>query len=155
MWHRSRRSTCLRGLLLCLAICILAGSSLHGAKKTKVSDVTEVVVIEVPVQVTYGGEPARGLTPEQFEVFDSRKRRELTGFDVYDLSGSVIEEGPMGIEIPAAARRKFLFFFDLSLSAPDSILRARDAAKQFVSTRTRSDRSGRCGNLLSVREAPS
>lgn len=134
MRSHARRSTCLRGLLLCLAICILAGSSLLGAKKTKVSDVTEVVVIEVPVQVTLNGKPVRGLTQDQFEIRDGRKRLSLTGFDAYDLSGSSVESGPMAPLFPAAARRRFLFFFDLSLSTPDSIVRARDAARELVST---------------------
>ena len=129
-----RRSSCLRGLLLCSAGCILMSSSLPAAKKVKQSDVTEVVVIEVPVQVTYGGEPARGLTPDQFELFDGRKRRELTGFDVYDLSGATLEETPLGLRIPAAAQRKFLFFFDLSLSLPEAVIRARDAARELVET---------------------
>ncbi len=134
MRYSSRRSTYLRGWFLFSAGCILTSSGLMAAKKTNVSDVTEVVVIEVPVQVTKDGKPVRGLTPDQFEIVDGRKRRELTGFDAYDLSGAGIEPDPMAPWIPAAARRRFLFFFDLSLSAPDSIVRAREAAKELVST---------------------
>lgn len=132
MRYSSRRSSYLRGLLLCSAGCILISSSLLAAKKSKHSDVTEVVVIEVPVQVTYGGEPARELTPDQFELFDGRKRRELTGFDVYDLSGSATEETPLGLRIPAVAQRKFLLLFDLSLSMPEAISRAQEAAREMV-----------------------
>ena len=129
-----RRSNCSRGLLLFSAGCILMSSGLLAAKKAEHSDVTEVVVIEVPVQVTLNGKPVRGLTPENFELFDGRKRQELTGFDLYDLSGAAADSSPMGLRIPAAAQRKFLIFFDLSLSEPDSIVRAREAARELVST---------------------
>ena len=119
-----------------LAVCAVAllVSDPSGAQDVRQDDVTDVVVIEVPVQVTKDGKPVRGLTPDQFEIRDGRKQRNLTGFDAYDLSGSRVESGPMAPLFPAAARRRFLFFFDLSLSAPDSIIRARDAAKELVST---------------------
>ena len=133
MRHSSRQLAYWGGSLLLVVFCILAGYSPLAAEKTKLSDVTEVVVIEVPVQVTHNGKPVRGLTPEQFEVFDGRKQRELTGFDAYDLTGSEGEASPMGLRIPAAAQRRFLFFFDLAFSEPNSIMRAQQSAQQVVS----------------------
>ncbi len=134
MRHYSKPSIFLRSLLLVSTIWIPAGTNHLTAQKTQHADVTEVVVIEVPVQVTKDGKPVRGLTPDQFEVLDGRKRRDLVGFDTYDLSGSKIEPNLAGLRIPAAAQRRFLLFFDLAFSDPDSIVQAQKAAKEFVST---------------------
>jgi len=98
-------------------------------------DTVEVVEIQVPVNVVgKDGEPVRGLTAESFEVFDGKKQQQITGFRVVDLD--VIESSmtrrEMELAVPAAARRHFLLLFDLSFSTPTSILRAREAARQFV-----------------------
>ena len=50
------------------------------------SETTEVVVVEVPVQVIKDGEPVRGLTAADFELYDGRKKVEITGFEVLDLA---------------------------------------------------------------------
>ena len=47
---------------------------------------TQVVVVEVPVQVIRNGEPVRGLTAEDFEVWDGREKQTLTGFEAVDLA---------------------------------------------------------------------
>ena len=44
------------------------------------------MVVEVPVQVVKDGEPVRGLTAADFEVYDGRKKLPVTGFEVLDLS---------------------------------------------------------------------
>ena len=46
---------------------------------------TDVVVVEVPVQVLRDGEPVRGLTADDFEVYEGRKKLPVTGFEVLDL----------------------------------------------------------------------
>jgi len=134
MRHHSERSTYLSSLLLFSTCWIMVSTSPLVAERARHTDVTEVVVVEVPVQVSKDGKPVRGLTVDQFEVVDGRKRQELTGFDAYDLSGSSVEPSPMGPRIPAVAQRRFLLLFDLSFSGPDSIVRARHAAKELVST---------------------
>ncbi|MGB5174932.1 MAG: hypothetical protein WBQ30_09350, partial [Thermoanaerobaculia bacterium] len=98
-------------------------------------DTVEVVEIQVPVNVVgKDGLPVRGLTAENFEILDGKKQQQITGFRVVDLD--VIESSmtrrEMELAVPAAARRHFLLLFDLSFSAPTSILRAREAARQFV-----------------------
>src|SRR5258708_15880795 len=55
------------------------------------SESTEVTVVQVPVQVVRGGEPVRGLTAADFEVFDGGKRPKLSGFEVLDLAA---RQGP-------------------------------------------------------------
>jgi VWFA-related protein len=89
---------------------------------------TDVVVVEIPVQVTRDGEPVRGLSAADFEVIDGRKKQEIVGFDVVDLS----QDGSATREIPIAGRRHFLMLFDLALSYPATVVKARDAARELV-----------------------
>ncbi len=91
----------------------------------------EVVVVEVPVQVVDGGEPVRGLTAANFEVFDGRKKVAVTGFEVLDLAST---PAASPVDVPSAARRHFMMLFDLTFSDPTSLLRAREAAKEVVKT---------------------
>ncbi|HEX4494228.1 MAG TPA: VWA domain-containing protein [Thermoanaerobaculia bacterium] len=87
---------------------------------------TQVLSIEVPVQVVRDGEPVRGLTAADFQVFEGRRRLPVTGFETLDLSAATSPGRPAGV--PAAARRHFLFLFDLAFSSPASVVRARQAA---------------------------
>jgi VWFA-related protein len=89
---------------------------------------TDVVVVEVPVQVVRDGQPVRGLTAADFEVYDGRKRVEITGFEVLDLDAP----GSKRARLPASARRHFLLLFDLAFSDPKSVVRAREAARDLV-----------------------
>jgi VWFA-related protein len=134
MQQHPRPSICLSALLLLAISSMVASPVPSAAQRTRHSEVTEVVVVEVPVQVIKDGEPVRGLTADQFEVLDGRKRQDLIGFDVYDLSAPGDEPSQTGSQLPAAARRHFMLFFDLSFSDPASIVRARHAAKELVST---------------------
>ena len=77
------------------------------------------------MQVVRDGEPVRGLTREDFEVWEGRRKLPITGFEVLDLSAA----SPVrAAAVPAAARRHFLLLFDLAFSEPASVLRARRAA---------------------------
>ena len=93
------------------------------------SESTEVTVVQVPVQVVRGGEPVRGLTAADFEVFDGGKRQKLSGFEVLDLAA---RQGPAVASIPPALRRHFLLLFDLSFSEPKSIVRARQMVRGML-----------------------
>ena len=95
------------------------------------SEATDVVVVEVPVQVIGpDGAPVRGLTSEDFEVYEGRKQQPLVGFEVLDLK-SAPAAGPRSAP-PMAARRHFLLLFDVSFSTPKSIVQARGAARDMV-----------------------
>ena len=96
------------------------------------SDATTVTVVEVPVQVISSGAPVRDLTVNDFELLDGRRQVEITGFDFVDLS--LVEGKPTQQQIPVAARRHFLLFFDLFFTAPDSVGRAQQAAADLVLT---------------------
>jgi VWFA-related protein len=93
------------------------------------SGATNVVAVEVPVQVIKDGEPVRGLTAKDFEVYDGRRKVNVTGFEMLDLAAPA---GLPSAQVPVAARRHFLMLFDLSFSEPKSIVKAREAAATVV-----------------------
>lgn len=124
----------LRGVAFTLLLAALAAI---GAAQDRFSEETTVVVVEVPVHVLRDGQPVRGLTRDDFELFDGRKKQQILDFEVIDLSQLSREEiesseTAMIPTMSVAGRRHFLMLFDLSLSDPESILRARGAAKQII-----------------------
>lgn len=92
-------------------------------------DRTDVVVVEVPVRVLADGEPVRGLSADDFRVFDAGVEREISGFELHDVT-----EGAAGggAEVPFAARRYFLLLFDLDFTDGHYLERAYDAARELV-----------------------
>jgi VWFA-related protein len=87
----------------------------------------EVVEVAVPVQVVRDGQPVRGLTVADFEIYDGRRKLPVTGFHVVDLAA------PAGRgALPLAGRRQFLLLFDLAFSGPKAIVAAREAARGLV-----------------------
>jgi VWFA-related protein len=110
---------------LAVALALAAGFQAVPAG-AQFSESTQVVVVEVPVQVLgKDGEPVRGLTAKDFEVYEGRKKLPVTGFEVLDLKTSE----PGATQMPTAARRHFMMLFDLSFSEPQAILKARSAAQ--------------------------
>jgi len=114
----------------------IVATSAAFAQKPRFGEETNVVAVEIPVQVLVDGQPVKGLTRESFEVSEGRKARPIVGFDVVDLSVARTEQGrPAGAvstDIPAAGRRYFLLLFDLSNSDPAAMTRARGAARDLV-----------------------
>ncbi|MDX1630420.1 MAG: VWA domain-containing protein [Thermoanaerobaculia bacterium] len=104
-----------------------------GAQRPPTGETIETVVVEVPVHVLDArGRPVRGLTAENFEIVDRRRKQTITGFEVIDRARlERVAEGEAG-SIPVAARRHILLLFDLSLSDPSAIARARHAAMDMV-----------------------
>jgi VWFA-related protein len=98
-------------------------------KAGALAETTEVVAVQVPVQVVRNGEPVRGLTAADFEVYDGRRKQKVTGFEVLDLAG---QRGPAMAALAPALRRHFLFLFDLSFSEPASIVKARQMVREML-----------------------
>ncbi|HEV8630955.1 MAG TPA: VWA domain-containing protein, partial [Thermoanaerobaculia bacterium] len=96
------------------------------------SETTSTVVVEVPVQVVRDGQPVRGLTAGDFEVYDGRKKQALTGFEVIDLGSEQVAAAAAAPTVSSAARRHFLMLFDLAFSDPNAVVKARDAATKVV-----------------------
>jgi VWFA-related protein len=93
-----------------------------------------VSTVEVPVNVVgRDGLPVRGLTSANFELYDEGKKRMITGFESVDFS-SPERNGDDGATTPLnpAARRNIMLLFDLSYSNPHSLLRAQNAARDFL-----------------------
>jgi len=109
-----------------LAALFALGLSASAQAPPSFTGTTEVLSVEVPVQVVRDGEPVRGLTAGDFEVWEGRRKLPVTGFETLDLSAA--GAAPRTAAAPAAARRHFLLLFDLAFSEPKFILRARRAA---------------------------
>ncbi|HEX6861517.1 MAG TPA: VWA domain-containing protein [Thermoanaerobaculia bacterium] len=120
------------GLLL-LVLALLPLGMPAGAQSF--SESTDVVVVEVPVQVLDGaGKPVRGLTADDFEVYERGKKQKIVGFEVLDLKVEVPGDGPKTRTAapPVSARRHFLFLFDLSFTSPRSAARSKEAARGIL-----------------------
>jgi VWFA-related protein len=136
--QRSFRRFPLTLLLLCLAAPLAAAppKAREKAEQPTFDDTSQVIAVEVPVHVVdRDGNPIRGLTAEDFEIFDGGDRQKITTFEVVDLAqGDTPAEkaAPAAEPLGASARRHFLLLFDLSFSSPTSILKARLAARDFL-----------------------
>lgn len=109
---------------------LLALLALPAGAQQKFSERTEVVAVEIPVQVIGDdGQPVRSLNASDFEIWEGRKKHTLIGFEMFDL-----QSAPAGFTpaVPIAARRHFLLLFDLSFSSPKAIVQAREAAREMV-----------------------
>ncbi len=122
-----------RGFLVRCSLLALVVGAPALAQQSTFQDVTDVLVIEVPVQVTRDGKPVRGLTAKNFELLAGGKKQQLVGFQEVDLGR--IEGVPASDQVemlPVVARRHFLFLFDLSFARPAGILKAQAAAQRLA-----------------------
>ncbi|MFN2441280.1 MAG: VWA domain-containing protein [Thermoanaerobaculia bacterium] len=90
-----------------------------------------VRLVELPVHVVdRSGNSLRGLEVQNFEILEDGKSRPVTHFERIDLAAlnQSLSAGPLH----PAARRSFVLLFDMSNSSPHSLLRAREAAADFV-----------------------
>lgn len=121
--------------LLLLLVLAAAGTALAQTVEETFEDTAQVVEVEVPINVlTREGHAVRDLTVDDFEILDDGVAQQITGFRTIDLD--LVLPGPTRTEveaaIPASGRRHVLFLFDLSFSAPASLVRAREAARAFA-----------------------
>ena len=122
-------------LLPLLLPCTLASAQI--AEQT-FEETSQVVAVEVPVNVVdRDGKPVRGLTAEDFEIFDAGQRQKISGFEVVDLRTREAADGPDAAPEPTredvpSARRHFLLLFDFSFSSPTATFKARQAARDFL-----------------------
>ncbi len=71
------------------------------------SESTDVVVVEVPVQVLNGaGEPVRGLTADDFEIYERGRKQKIVGFEVLDLTVEVPGNQPKARQAPPPGSRR-------------------------------------------------
>ena len=136
-------------LLVCVAVILglVSGAALRAQKgkegRNRSADVvdetfegfSQVIEVQIPINVsTRDGETVRDLTRDDFTILDKGVEQPITRFEVIDLD--LLEPGQSRTEIeravPSAARRHFLLLFDLSFSNPTALVRAREAARDFV-----------------------
>jgi VWFA-related protein len=92
-----------------------------------------VSLVLLPVFIVdHDGRAVRGLTPEDFELFEDGKRAEVVSFRYVDTTSS---EDQATIRQASAARRRFLLLFDKSFTDPAGLNRAQRAAADFVRQR--------------------
>lgn len=106
------------------------------------SEVLTIDVVEVPVNIVdRAGNPVRGLTKENFEVYVDKKKIDLQTMETIDFASPESRSRYAG---SPAAHRSFLLVFDLGYSSPRSMQRAQDAARAFV------EKSVQTGDLVGV-----
>jgi VWFA-related protein len=89
-----------------------------------------VSVVSVPVFVVgRDGQALRGLQPEDFELYQDKDRVEIVSFQYIDTTDAAEQEK---IKHASAARRRFLFLFDLSFTDPAGLVRAQQAAQRLA-----------------------
>lgn len=104
-----------------------------GVFAQRAAETMQVTVVEVPVTVVdRDGNPVRGLTAENFELYDEGKRVPIDYFEVVDLSKAASSTNTNAAALPPAANRNFLLLFDVANSSPGTIGRAAEAAKEFI-----------------------
>jgi VWFA-related protein len=125
-------------LLLPLLVLASAGTAAAQIAEQTFEDTSQVVAVEVPVNVVdRDGKPVRGLTVDDFEVFDAGQRQKLSGFEVVDLrtreaGAAQAEAAAPDDDVQPLSRRYFLLLFDFSFSSPTATLKARMAARDFL-----------------------
>src|SRR6202008_2784553 len=117
-------------LRIAAVILFLAASAFAQMHET-----VNVHIVEVPVSVVdSGGNPIRGLTAGNVEVYDGGKKQAITSFDKVDFVSKEIAGASAISPLNPSARRSFLLLFDLGYSSPRSLVRAQEAARRFVTT---------------------
>ncbi len=134
-WYATLRRRGRLSILYVLGALVVASGGGAAAQPPTFEEETLVYEVQVPVQVVdRHGQPVRDLTAADFQVYDDGARQEIVGFEVVDLE--IVQPGETQTEIeralPPVARRHFLLLFDLSFSSPSALIKARQAARQFV-----------------------
>lgn len=96
---------------------------------------TTVTLVEVPVQVVEDGRPVTGLGPEDFRISDQGELREILSVEQVNLRTATAGAAAVPVEPPPAARRHFLFLFDLAFTDAAYLSRAAEAARELVEER--------------------
>jgi VWFA-related protein len=142
-------------LIFLLANNLLLTSTLYPENESQEQEQHEVTVTLKLIQVYVtdkDGKPAMDLELEDFELYDSGKRKELTEFEKHTLSLPQIktekkeikpldkiykpETAPIEETQPLQTmNRKFFLFFDFAFNNREGIKKSREAALHFIDTK--------------------
>lgn len=136
-------------LFVCLLLLSLYGfdSKLQRQNKRKETLQHEVTVTLKLIQVyvtNKDGNPAMDLGIEDFEIYDNKKRMQLTEFEKYTLTLPSDEKKPDEPKVepkpkektqpPEKMTRKFFLFFDFAFNNKPGIEKSKEAALHFIDT---------------------
>jgi VWFA-related protein len=100
------------------------------AASAQVKETIDVHLVEVPVTVVdRAGNPIRGLTAANFELFDRGVKQTIANFDAIDFAS---ESAKTASPLNPSARRNWVLLFDLSFSSPIGRSKSQDAARNFI-----------------------
>ena len=120
------------GAFVAIALLTLGSSPATPGKPDPPVFGTEVTLVLLPVFVADGkGRAMRGLSAEDFELYEDGKRAEVVSFRYVDTTS---DEDQETIRQASAARRRFLLLFDKSFTELGGLNRAQRAAAVFVRT---------------------
>ena len=129
----SRRSVWLAALALSTLTALTTDTAVGAEKKPSaqaaVSSEISVTLVEIPVEVTRGGEPVKGLTAADFEVVEEGRSLPVVAFETVDLEAP---ETPGAPPPPPAARRHLLLLFDFALSRPEKLVEGIAASRELL-----------------------
>ena len=110
-------------------VCLFSGW--FPAVAQEVDETQEVLVIDVPVQVMRGGGPLRGLTADNFQVFDNGESQTITNFEMVDLDDLSTADDQL-VRPTIHKQRHFVFFFDMFFSSPPKTRKVLSAAQDML-----------------------
>ncbi|MFP5287660.1 MAG: hypothetical protein ACLGI9_18130, partial [Thermoanaerobaculia bacterium] len=108
-----------------------AGAPPKPSTEAAVSSEISVTLVEVPVEVTRGGEPVKGLKAADFEVVEEGRSLPIVAFETVDLD---VPERPGAPPPSPAARRHLLLLFDFALSRPERLVEGITSSRELVAT---------------------
>jgi len=123
IWEKNIPMRCLGRIALLFLLATSAASA-------QVKETIDVHLVEVPVTVVdRSGNPVRGLTGANFELFDQGTKRAIGNFDAIDFESEAVRSAS---PLNPSARRNFVLLFDLSFSSPTGRKKAQEAARNFI-----------------------
>ncbi|MGH9422911.1 MAG: VWA domain-containing protein, partial [Thermoanaerobaculia bacterium] len=117
-------------VLLSAVFLILSATITYGQKR----DTTTVEVVQVPVFIMKDGVPVRGLTRDDFQLRVNGRPQKIDYFDVVDFATLSADQTR-----DPRQRRLYVLVFDVSNAAPFAMLRAKQAAEQYLAAAQPSD----------------
>lgn len=109
---------------------LLVASLGFGQSYEHIFEEYDVVAYQLQVNVLdKSGEPARGLTKEDFDVILAGRKQELQSVEEIDVD-ILTARGDQ--KLPEQARRIFVFFFDMRFTTRPGLVRAQAASMEFV-----------------------
>lgn len=121
------------GACIAAAVLFSGAAPVPSAPHKGVEEVVGVSLVEVPATVLDGsGRPVRGLTKDDFDVFDDGRKVAIESLDESDFPDAKSAPAASDPKTRPRLPRTFLLLYDLDYSSDAELDRARDAGRRFV-----------------------